>query len=486
MKRKCLVIGIILLFVGVTISPAIAQDTGKSQSVSRGNWLYVGGSGPGNYTRIQDAIDDASDGDTIFVYDDSAPYNENLLINKTIHLIGEKKESTVINGDSKVNVIRIFAVDVRITGFSILMTGNEEGNAGIFVNSNNSLISENIILNNDWGIIVYDASFSTISQNIFMNNDHGLYLSTTKNIITENQFFNDGMYITTSGNIVENNTVNNKPLLCMENKDNTIIDDEYGQILLINCSAITVKNQNITKTDTGILLCGCYNCSIIQNNISNSRGGILLMRSNYNTISYNDLYQNDNYGISLSGSDYNLLEHNICTEQLLGKYLHHGIYLAASHNNTIRYSYLQNNHIGISCDYSNDNLIFENTIEYNTYVGVILETSCKGNCIQGNIIRGNDRGIVLKEAQDNEILQNDFYDNRIDMIIETIQYYTFRLRHLPHISENFWGRARIFPCLIRGTLIFVINDFPWNSIILKWVYVDWQPAQEPYNITRMP
>ena len=39
----------------------------RYQSSSRGNWLYVGGSGPGNYTRIQDAINASSDGDTVFV-----------------------------------------------------------------------------------------------------------------------------------------------------------------------------------------------------------------------------------------------------------------------------------------------------------------------------------------------------------------------------------------------------------------------------------
>ncbi|HIG99628.1 MAG TPA: hypothetical protein HA258_03500, partial [Thermoplasmata archaeon] len=49
MIRKWLAIGIILLFVGVTIAPTMAQDTEKSQPTSRGNWLYVGGSGPGNY-----------------------------------------------------------------------------------------------------------------------------------------------------------------------------------------------------------------------------------------------------------------------------------------------------------------------------------------------------------------------------------------------------------------------------------------------------
>ncbi len=44
-----------------------------------GNIFYVGGSGFGNYTKIQDAIDNSSNGDTIFVYDDSSPYYENIV-----------------------------------------------------------------------------------------------------------------------------------------------------------------------------------------------------------------------------------------------------------------------------------------------------------------------------------------------------------------------------------------------------------------------
>jgi hypothetical protein len=63
MKRKGLSVGIILLFVGTCIIPAIAQDIQKpSVPTSRENWLYVGGSEPGNYSRITDAVNDASDG----------------------------------------------------------------------------------------------------------------------------------------------------------------------------------------------------------------------------------------------------------------------------------------------------------------------------------------------------------------------------------------------------------------------------------------
>ncbi|HWR28033.1 MAG TPA: hypothetical protein VN377_06325, partial [Candidatus Thermoplasmatota archaeon] len=67
--------------------PSIAQDREKqSLPKSSGNWLYVGGSGSNNYTMIQDAIDNASDGDTVFVF--NGMYVGYVIINKSINLIG--------------------------------------------------------------------------------------------------------------------------------------------------------------------------------------------------------------------------------------------------------------------------------------------------------------------------------------------------------------------------------------------------------------
>lgn len=62
-----------------------------------GTILYVGGGGPGNYTRIQDAIDNASDGDTVFVYNDSSPYIENVVVDKSLDIVGEEANSTIVS-----------------------------------------------------------------------------------------------------------------------------------------------------------------------------------------------------------------------------------------------------------------------------------------------------------------------------------------------------------------------------------------------------
>ena len=115
MKRKMVMLAIILsilLVIPATSYQADIVDTsyvkGESNEIETaiindGNTLYVGGSGPNNYTKIQDAIDDAEDGDTIFVYDDSSPYLEDFVIYKSVTLMGENRNTTILDGVMLVN-----------------------------------------------------------------------------------------------------------------------------------------------------------------------------------------------------------------------------------------------------------------------------------------------------------------------------------------------------------------------------------------------
>ena len=51
------------------------------------------------YKHIQEAVDNAEDNDTIFVYE--GVYNENIYIHKTINLTGENRDTTIIDGGGK-------------------------------------------------------------------------------------------------------------------------------------------------------------------------------------------------------------------------------------------------------------------------------------------------------------------------------------------------------------------------------------------------
>ena len=94
MTKRVLTIGIILLSIGMTISSSTGINLVKQSTVATfdGNTLYVGGDGPGNYSTIQEAIDNASDGDTVFVYSGWYDVDKWININKSIRLIGEDRK----------------------------------------------------------------------------------------------------------------------------------------------------------------------------------------------------------------------------------------------------------------------------------------------------------------------------------------------------------------------------------------------------------
>lgn len=229
-KNLCLLILTATLLIGVSIAPSsigIKLDSYNSINFNiLGSTLYVGGTEEGNYTKIQDAINDSRNGDTIFVYDDNSPYYENLLINKSISLIGENKETTVIDGSGSNNIILIMLCDhVQLRGFTIRNTTRSKIDwdhvrgvgikllAAKFCNISDMIITDtdigihllnyiwleftysntilkNIFTKNTFGIALDCGSgYSTILNNLFRLNWYGIIIITTDfNTIMKNNF----------------------------------------------------------------------------------------------------------------------------------------------------------------------------------------------------------------------------------------------------------------------------------------------------------
>ena len=159
--RKCLVVAIILLFFGTSIIPSTALNIEKPAfPTASGKWLYVGGSGPGNYTYIQDAIDNSSNGDTVFVY--SGTYYENIDINKSINVFGQDKETTIIEGKLNDNIVNITVNSVNLGGFSIISDWEHEPLFGIYVQANDTIIKDNIIKTDEANIVLHVSSVKNI------------------------------------------------------------------------------------------------------------------------------------------------------------------------------------------------------------------------------------------------------------------------------------------------------------------------------------
>jgi len=111
---------------------------------------------PDDFLQIQDAINAANEGDTIFVK--KGYYVENPVINKSISLVGEDRDTTIIDVTAGLKVERDNAT---ITGFTIY-----DGYDGISLGADNCNISNNRIKQATHGIVIFGDS-NHITGNIF-------------------------------------------------------------------------------------------------------------------------------------------------------------------------------------------------------------------------------------------------------------------------------------------------------------------------------
>ena len=170
---KYIAITIVLILLGTIIIPVSSQKTDMfSVSASAGTWLYVGGSNPGNYTRIQDAIDDANEGDTVFVYTGS--YIENLKINKSIAVIGEDKDTTFILGGNDSEIIQLKEASIMLNGFTIKRY-NDTNVIGIMLSDCWLCdISRNVVKSCYVGMLVTQTESSHIINNSVLDCSFGI------------------------------------------------------------------------------------------------------------------------------------------------------------------------------------------------------------------------------------------------------------------------------------------------------------------------
>ena len=145
--KKAWVIGIILLFIGGCVVSAFNGVSFRPSEPLHRGWLYVGGSGPVNYTTIQSAIDNANPGDTVFVY--NGIYQEQVNVTKSVILKGQNNISTIVVGGFNVSENYTTIQSFNITGgYEWDPDGvgfNGTFKAGIYTSSSNNFFHNNNI-----------------------------------------------------------------------------------------------------------------------------------------------------------------------------------------------------------------------------------------------------------------------------------------------------------------------------------------------------
>ena len=256
MKKGIICVLVCTLMIISTIIPVSANTLSEKtfQPLAKGKTLYVGGVGPNNYTKIQDAVNASSNGYTVFVY--GGMYNENVVIEKSITLKGENKNTTIISGPNTGAGVWISSNRVRVQGFTI-QTHNYE--AVIFASVSFVVISDNIIQN---GISLSKSQYNIIMRNNISDGWYGIdiYASSHSNILIDN--------------------------VLSYNKIGVILDYFDVRDNIVSRNIITHNSLE------GILLRGCRYNLITGNTIEENTLGIRLNQSRQNLIMRNNFLEN--------------------------------------------------------------------------------------------------------------------------------------------------------------------------------------------------
>jgi len=203
-------------------------------------WV-VDDDGPADFSTIQEAINAASDGDTVFVK--AGAYSEPIQINKALTLLGENKSTTFI----KDWYIGVYANNVRISNFTIesLWADSPSGAGGC--------------------VYIYGFDGLTFSDNIYIHNWQAIRL------------------IQTSGDLIINNYI-----------DGSSQGGTLGGIGFDYVNNTIMRNNTITNCGQALSLSlPNYNNTFFENNfIGNSRGIVMNNLLTGNKFYHNNLINN--------------------------------------------------------------------------------------------------------------------------------------------------------------------------------------------------
>jgi parallel beta-helix repeat protein len=412
---------------------------------------------PDDFLSVFDAVEAASEGDTIYVksgtYD--GPTNQTLVINKSLSIIGEDKSFTVLNFFPPLAQghflwstfwfrdvpIRIVADDVSISGFTINTISEPQpmgGESNIRTAGNNIRIVDNNILtgvhlesgshqtvtkNNMTGSLRANSTYQTITENIITN---GIESSGSYGNISDNQVTQGGISVSGSFNVIYGNTIigSHSTGLNIESDGN-------------NITANIVSNQ-----ECGICLSGSNNIlrgNKMSNNTSNFR---LDWRTNWNPsrfvndIDTSNLVDGKPIIYWINEQDRRVSQNaalvvlvncsNILVENLDISRVGQGVVVAYSTNSKINQNSIQTSDEGVIIQNSSritiDNVIIdddgtgvhlvsssENTITNSVIIdggnGIEL-TYSSGNTIQNNTLTKRARGIQMDDSNENIISRN--------------------------------------------------------------------------------
>jgi parallel beta-helix repeat protein len=365
---------------------------------------------PDEYATIQNAINHALVGDTIYVK--SGIYYEHVIVNKSVSLIGEDVSTTIIDGNNTGHVIHVVSDHVHVTGFTIQKSGNIHMpalDAGICLNhATDCIISGNRAIDNGFAAIslLYSHQNTIINNNLSSTGWGGIHLlSSSRNIVSGNiiadKYGGVNGHVSSNYNNITENVISNCTYGGFWHAAS------YNNIRGNNISAIAVE---------GIWLQDQVNYNIVaENNFTNTTIAIRLQGPHHNNVLSRNVITGAEYGIKIEEqANSNTVSGNIIAGCQFGIQVLNARYTEIS-DNTIARNYGDGWDAGIRLDYAGYTRIHSNLIVDN-WRGILLYTSSPHVSIYSNNITDNEFAIRVASGgsdylnvSDNVVINNRGY-----------------------------------------------------------------------------
>jgi nitrous oxidase accessory protein len=300
---------------------------------------------------LQQAIDRANDGDTLFIK--KGIYKGPIHLDKSLRIAGE--EGAVVDGEKNGNVVTITASNVTIENVTIRGSGEKE--AGIFLqNASHVVVRNSRIEDVYYGIYVEKGEQTRLIDNHiygrkvhFSKRGNGIHLfRTTKSEVNGNTITNvqDGIYL----DWAKKTTITK----------NRITSSRYA-IHFMYADGGEVTENDLTENITGLMVMATKNINIIKNTIEKQ-----LDYRGYGALIY------DSDAIVVSDNQF--------------RYNSSALSLQNARNCRIERNLISANHTAVHSLYENKGT----TISENAFLGNVTETKIQGEPLQfDNGIKGN-------------------------------------------------------------------------------------------------
>ena len=417
----------------VTVNATMVNMTGsvrhsfQEYGVTQKQTIFV----PDDYPTIQEAINAASDGDTVFVR--NGTYYENIVVNKTVSLVGEDRSTTIIDGNVAGTGVHVTTDHVTVQGFGV-----QNCEIGIKVESNDNALYSNLVSSNGY----YETQLLN-DQEIYPDYVSPLHRWYLHNMINGSYtaFFNitdhtPAISVQALGQedvnqlgigLFHDKNNDKEPQLqeyvgYMEGKDQNVhvflVNPPVGRYIIKVLGWEVLGdpghfNLNITTyTGYGIMFLSSNNNTITENLVTHNPVGLYLYDAHNSTIRLNDAVENVG-GIVLSDSRDCVISNNNASSNEFGSGLYQfGIGMAfwSVHGFNISENNMSSSTFGMWLTNSSDNEVIGNDLVSNLAWSLLIYYS-HDNTVQYNNISLTGDGVRMMFSRQNNFTENHFESN---------------------------------------------------------------------------